>query len=301
MGSALDRSSASYDRGMRRIPTATRRLGYALVALPVAAVLGACGSDASTAPAGSATAANTAAPGTAAGTASDTGMLTLRYAAAEGEDLGDLGTLGDRLVEALSTAGYTARAQGGPELTVEVADVTLADRDAIVAAIGLDARRVLLRPVFACSTPDTPASAPVAVPVGSDGEVVALLGGGECAVGPAVGDGSVFELDAAAQILPGDGWGVVVGLRAGPDGTDVVNALAASCFGGDPTCPSHQLAIQVDGRIATAPTVSAPEFAGSVQVAGDFSEATARELAGALLAGSAAGRLTLADETFVAG
>ena len=70
---------------------------------------------------------------------------------------------------------------------------------------------------------------------------------------PAGGTGTVFENDARADIIDG-GWGVTVGLRGGADGVDVWNRLASQCFNGDETtCPSGQLAIELDGVIISAP------------------------------------------------
>jgi preprotein translocase subunit SecD len=106
-----------------------------------------------------------------------------------------------------------------------------------------------------------------------------------CQVGPPEGNATVFERDSAhAEIIQG-GWGVTVSLEEGDSGEGVWNALAAKCYGGDESCPSHQLAIELDGTIVSAPTVNAPSFTGSVQITGRFSRAEAEDLADAINAG----------------
>ena len=113
-----------------------------------------------------------------------------------------------------------------------------------------------------------------------------LRSGGQCRVGPAGGTGEVFNNDASAQIISGSGWGVTVGLRDGAAGEDTWNAIARSCFNGDQSCPSRQLAIELDGEIISAPTVNVPEFNNNVEITGQFSEGEARNLANVLKSGS---------------
>jgi preprotein translocase subunit SecD len=106
-----------------------------------------------------------------------------------------------------------------------------------------------------------------------------------CYVGPAGGTGEVFQDDATARILQG-GWGVTVSLRSGAKGEGVWNALAAQCFNGGPTCPTHQLAIDLDGEVISAPTVQTANFPGSVEITGRFSQSEANNLARVLNSGS---------------
>ena len=116
-------------------------------------------------------------------------------------------------------------------------------------------------------------------------------GGSFCYVGPAGGTGEVFQDDAAARILSGTGWGVTVSLRGGAGGEDVWNALASECFTGSTLCPTHQLAIELDGEVISAPTVQQANFTDSVQITGSFSEAEARNLARVINSGSLPVRL----------
>lgn len=107
-----------------------------------------------------------------------------------------------------------------------------------------------------------------------------------CLVGPAGGTGEVFERGSAAPgIDPQTGqWTVNVDLRS--DGQATWNALAQQCFNGSPTCPTRQLAIVLDDVIQSAPTVQTPEFPGTVQISGAFSEDEVRSLSRVLNRGA---------------
>ena len=147
------------------------------------------------------------------------------------------------------------------------------------------ASRVNLRPVLYCDTPS--ATATTASAESDDAASLALptQDGQRCQVGPPEGDATVFEPGSAqAEIIQG-GWGVTVSLKQGDSGEGVWNALAAKCYEGDASCPSHQLAIELDGTIVSAPTVNAPSFTGSVQITGRFSKAEAEALAEAINVG----------------
>jgi preprotein translocase subunit SecD len=110
--------------------------------------------------------------------------------------------------------------------------------------------------------------------------------GQSCLVGPSGGTGEVFQQgSASASINQNTGqWVVNVDLRS--DGQIVWNQLAATCFSGGPECPSRQLAIVLDDVIQSAPTVQTPDFPGSVQISGDFSESEVRGLARVLNRGA---------------
>ncbi len=103
--------------------------------------------------------------------------------------------------------------------------------------------------------------------------------GGAFLVGPAGADGLVFTNDAVAEINSGN-WVVNVGLRDGPAGADLWNALTTKCFNRDAVCPTGQIAIVLDGRVISAPVVQEAIFSGgTVQISGDFTEGEARDLA----------------------
>jgi len=106
-----------------------------------------------------------------------------------------------------------------------------------------------------------------------------------CLVGPAGGTGEVFSRGSAkAGLNQQQQWIVTVDLRS--DGQATWNALAQQCFNGLSTCPSHQLAIVLDGVIQSAPTVQTPNFPGTVQISGTFTESEVRSLARVLNRGA---------------
>ena len=105
-----------------------------------------------------------------------------------------------------------------------------------------------------------------------------------CIVGPQQGTGEVFT-NASAQVING-AWGVTVDLRGGASGRDIWNNLAAQCYDRSETCPSGQLAIELDGELQSAPTVNERVFDTGVQITGDFTESEAKNLARVLNSGS---------------
>lgn len=64
------------------------------------------------------------------------------------------------------------------------------------------------------------------------------------------------------------------------------DGLAQLCFSGAGDCPSQQLAIVLDDVIQSAPTVQTPDFGGSVQISGAFTEDEVRSLARVLNRGA---------------
>ncbi len=117
-------------------------------------------------------------------------------------------------------------------------------------------------------------------------QVLPTRDGGRCQVGPSGGTGEVFVRDSAAPRIIGGGWGVTVDLKSGGSGEGVWNALAKECFNGTATCPSKQLAIELDGQIQSAPTVNAENFTGSVQITGSFTKNEATKLAQVMNSGA---------------
>ena len=98
-------------------------------------------------------------------------------------------------------------------------------------------------------------------------------------VGPAGATGKVFTSNAQAVITNGN-WTVTVELRKGAEGENLWNALTTRCFNRDATCPTARIAIALDGKVISAPTVQEAVFTGgNVQISGDFSQAEARDLA----------------------
>lgn len=98
-------------------------------------------------------------------------------------------------------------------------------------------------------------------------------------VGPAGATGKVFTNNAQAVINNGN-WTVTVELRKGAAGADLWNALTTKCFNRDATCPTARVAIALDGKVISAPTVQEAVFTGgNVQISGSFTQSEARDLA----------------------
>lgn len=72
-----------------------------------------------------------------------------------------------------------------------------------------------------------------------------------------------------------DGWVVNFGLTT--NGLKRLNRHTANAFA-YPT-PMNEIAIVVDGGVASSPVVQAPEYAGEIQISGDFTSTEARAIA----------------------
>jgi preprotein translocase subunit SecD len=103
-------------------------------------------------------------------------------------------------------------------------------------------------------------------------------------LGPAEATGEILS-GASAQLQGVGQWAVGVEVRGSR--IDEFNAIASECFNGAPTCPTRQLAIVLDGRVVSAPSINAPSFAAdAIVISGDFSEGEAKDLALVLRYGS---------------
>jgi hypothetical protein len=241
----------------------------------------------------------------------------------------DLATLAiTRLQDRAAALGYDAVASvtADGKLQVTIDAVARIDADDVASRVASFTGQVYLRPVLiddqfntpcVTSAPPDPSTTTTAngiratttvvgdssalpdVPPDASGFVPAR-GGSFCKVGPAAGTGEVFA-DAQATLLAGSGWGVTATLRPGPNGEDVWNTLASECFNATATCPTRQLAIELDGEVISAPTVQQPEFTGLVQIAGSFSEAEAEDLADVLNGGAIPGRFELETTQYLPG
>ena len=107
-----------------------------------------------------------------------------------------------------------------------------------------------------------------------------------CQVGPAQGTGEVFTDGVSAQVDSTQGWVVQAPLRGGAKGEDVWNAIAGQCYNRAETCPTGQIAIELDGELQSVATVQEPSFQGNVQISGSFTESDARTLAKVMNSGS---------------
>jgi preprotein translocase subunit SecD len=101
---------------------------------------------------------------------------------------------------------------------------------------------------------------------------------GRLVLGPSQATGTIVKSARAVppQGVSGD-WTVSVDLTG--EGNTVFNQLAAACFNATASCPSKRIAIVLDGVVQSAPTVQEPQFSGTVQISGTFTERDARDLA----------------------
>ena len=145
---------------------------------------------------------------------------------------------------------------------------------------------------------DRPASYPADLPLGPDGftpeeDITAgaivvvpadpnLTFPSRFVLGPTgmTGEG----LSDAEGFFDGLNWVVTVDLQSGPTGADAFRALTEECFIGTQNCPSGgggqpgQIAVDLDNRVISAPTVNAPDLGASFVISGTFDQETATGL-----------------------
>jgi preprotein translocase subunit SecD len=170
-------------------------------------------------------------------------------------------------------------------LAVVAAACASADNGSAATAEQNDVVSVTLRPVLGCSPAATDASIPtVGDPANPAGMVVLTTNGGEtCQLGPTAVTGKVFAGDAKASAVgETEEWVVDVSIRAGKQGADLVNIVAAQCYRKASACASGEMALVVDGMLLVKATVSTPTFQGSLQIGGGLNETQAKALAEAL-------------------
>lgn len=119
---------------------------------------------------------------------------------------------------------------------------------------------------------------------GEDGTVYTL--------GPIALTGTSVE-GATAGLSQGGKWTVNPSFKAGKDGIDKFNAVAAKCFAADPTCPALSvdgkglLGIILDDVVLSAPSINVASFdRDQIQISGSFDKKSAESLAVALRFGS---------------
>jgi preprotein translocase subunit SecD len=78
-----------------------------------------------------------------------------------------------------------------------------------------------------------------------------------------------------------------VSLTMTKDGIKPFNEVAGRCFSRDPSCPTGQLAVELDGVVQSAPAIQAQTFErDQIQISGSFKEREAKDLALVLKYGS---------------
>ncbi|BBA96020.1 putative preprotein translocase [Actinacidiphila reveromycinica] len=115
-------------------------------------------------------------------------------------------------------------------------------------------------------------------------------------LGPSEIDGKhVTSADAVFDTQSGNGW--VVNLSFDSKGssqfTDVTKNLAAQAS------PNNQFAIDLDGNVVSAPSVSSTLSGGTAQISGDFTQQSATDLANVLKYGSLPLAFNISDKTTV--
>lgn len=104
-------------------------------------------------------------------------------------------------------------------------------------------------------------------------------------LGPSAASGQIVST-AAAELDQAGRWSVRLEIKGG-DGIKAFNDIAGQCFSRAPTCPSGQLAIVLDSRVVSAPTIQQASFErDQIQISGSFSESEAKDLALVLRYGS---------------
>jgi preprotein translocase subunit SecD len=104
-------------------------------------------------------------------------------------------------------------------------------------------------------------------------------------LGPSTATGKIVST-ASAELSQSGEWSVRLEIKGG-SGIAAFNAIAAECFGHSQTCPSGQLAIVLDSRVVSAPTIQQASFKrDQIQISGSFSQSEAKDLALVLRYGS---------------
>ncbi len=104
-------------------------------------------------------------------------------------------------------------------------------------------------------------------------------------LGPTAANGTIVET-AKAELSPAGAWSVNLVIKGG-SGIEQFNAIAAECNSKSEICPSGRLAIVLDSRVVSAPTIQQPSFErDQIQITGSFTEREAKDLALVLRYGS---------------
>ena len=175
----------------------------------------------------------------------------------------------DEQQRALDLVGQTAELRFRPVLSV-VSEDALAGADADEATLEL----------FALTEGDVAADAEVVLAQYDDDRNLVL----RYRLGPTAVAGDGLE-GAVAQFHSFIGWHVAPTFKPGAEGIDLFNEVSRRCHGRAPSCPSGQVAIELDNEVVSAPTVQAdsaifePFERSSITISGGFTEQEARDVA----------------------
>ena len=175
----------------------------------------------------------------------------------------------DEQQRALDLVGQTAELRFRPVLSVL--------GEAEYAAVAAEDP---LRGLYALTEGEAPADAEVVLPnYDDDRNIVARY-----RLGPSAVAGDSLE-GAVAQFHSFIGWHVAPTFKPGSEGIDLFNAVGRRCHGRDPSCPTGQVAIELDNEVVSAPAVQAdsavfsPFERSEITISGRFTEDEARDLA----------------------
>ena len=177
----------------------------------------------------------------------------------------------DEQQRALDLVGQTAELRFRPVLSVLSESIFE----------GADSEDPLLAS-FALTEGETTADAEVVLPLYDGDRNIEL----RYRLGPTAVAGDGLE-GATAQYnaLAGIGWFVAPTFKPGPAGIDLFNEVSLRCHSRLPSCPTGQVAIELDNEVVSAPAVQAdsarfePFERSSITISGGFSEEEARDVA----------------------
>ena len=177
----------------------------------------------------------------------------------------------DEQQRALDLVGQTAELRFRPVLS------SLSES----ALEGADSEDPLLAS-FALTEGEAAADAEVVLPLyDDDRNIVARYRLGPTAVAGDSLEGAVAQYNALAGI----GWFVAPTFKPGPAGIDLFNEVSLRCHSRLPSCPTGQVAIELDNEVVSAPVVQgdsaffAPFERSGITISGGFSEEEARDVA----------------------
>ncbi len=175
----------------------------------------------------------------------------------------------DEQQRALDLVGQTAELRFRPVLSV------LGEADYAAAAA-----EDPLAGLYALTEGEAPADAEVVLPSYDDARNIVA----RYRLGPSAVAGDSLE-GAVAQFHSFIGWHVAPTFKPGPEGIDLFNAVSRRCHSRDPSCPTGQVAIELDNEVVSAPAVQAdsavfsPFERSEITISGRFTEDEARDLA----------------------
>jgi len=253
--------------------TAELRFRPVLTSVPVAAAESGSAGD---------TTATTGAPVDTGDTTATTSAPDDTTATTAADDEGALGAAPGE--SALGGSAGIGQQEGTTTTTAAPDDTTTDDTTATTAPPGGE-------PTTTAPAEDTPAAGSLDVTPREEDEADAtvVLDGKDddtrYQLGPTLASGRVVQT-ASAKLVNGQ-WTVSLTMRGGADGIDKFNEIAAECYNGTATCPSHQLAIVLDSVVQSAPNIREPSYTrDQISISGSFGQSEAKDLALVLRYGS---------------